>query len=173
MPEKTARQELPGGQAFPRADRISLKSRANSLANFLACLLLGSAKLAVTIQARGFAVPALSSSENYRVLSLRTEASGERKPAHASETVGELAGRFAAMLEQLNGVDSGGNDAGDSTPARSATERPVALGAVSLLALQPDDPKVSAAAAAPAATESLHDVRWLAKLYNDVVLDGA
>ena len=116
---------------------------------------------------------ALPSSENFRVLSLKTEASGERGAASASKNVGELAGRFAAMLEQLNGVNGGSADACGSTPACSTAERPVALGAVSLLALQPDDPTVSAAATAPTAAESLHDVRWLAKLYNDVVLDSA
>lgn len=94
----------------------------------------------------------------------------------ASRSAGELAGRFAAMLEQLNGVAGAPDQTGAAAPVgRVSAEPKVSLGAVSLFA-QGD----AAAAAGPSPTSAdgadavvrhtlggapAMDVRWLTTLF--------
>jgi len=111
-----------------------------------------------------------------RVAPQATRAGGS---ARAAETA-ELAGRFTAMLESLNGVSArAANDEIDGGTAASAgvsgssSDRPVALGAVSLLALNEvgagDDGRSSVATLA--ASDTAIDARWLATLQNDASVD--
>lgn len=93
----------------------------------------------------------------------------------ASRSAGELAGRFAAMLEQLNGVEGAGGPDGAAAPVgRVSAEPKVSLGAVSLFA-QSDD---AAAGTSPTAADGADavvrstltgapamDVRWLTTLF--------
>jgi len=94
--------------------------------------------------------------------------------ARAAETA-ERAGRFTAMLESLNGVSAGAaNDEAESSistraPA-SSSDRPVALGAVSLLALNEigvDEGDGGATANMVTTSDTAVDARWLATLQND------
>lgn len=105
---------------------------------------------------------------------IRAEEALDRGSA-ASRSAGELAGRFAAMLEQLNGVEGASDQTGAAAPVgRVSAEPKVSLGAVSLFA-QDDD-----AAAGPSPTTAdgaeavvrhtlggapAMDVRWLTTLF--------
>ena len=58
----------------------------------------------------------LANADASQQMRIRAEELLERKGTGASRKAGELAGQFAAMLEQLNGVgDSGGDSGGDGT----------------------------------------------------------
>lgn len=94
----------------------------------------------------------------------------------ASRSAGELAGRFAAMLEQLNGVAGTPDQTGAAAPVgRVSTEPKVSLGAVSLFAQGGD---AAAAGSSPTAADGADavvrhtlsgapamDVRWLTTLF--------
>lgn len=96
-------------------------------------------------------------------------------PARAAETAA-LAGRFAGMLESLNGVDARSNDNVDApieaTGGSHQFDRPVSLGAVSLLAMnQANDEGATAPQSTVATTDARSDARWLAMLQGDVAAD--
>lgn len=111
------------------------------------------------------------------VSSVRVAAQAPRTggSARAAETA-ELAGRFTAMLESLNGVSqtsTEGTTTGTaaSVSASAASDRPVALGAVSLLALNEIDAGTAAettTTGAPFNRAVALDARWLATLHNDI-----
>ncbi|WP_448204215.1 hypothetical protein [Azospirillum sp. sgz302134] len=89
----------------------------------------------------------LANADANKLVRLRAEEVLERKGTGASRQAGELAGQFAAMLEQLNGVGAsgGGTSAGEvgaASPvsALSSVEHRLGVGAVSVFAQSaPDD----------------------------------
>lgn len=97
----------------------------------------------------------------------------------ASRSAGELAGRFAAMLEQLNGVNGAEGTEVAGLNATSATgplptERGVALGAVSVFAQSAEDMGAESPTTADGAeavvehtlgTSTPLNVRWLTTLF--------
>lgn len=107
-----------------------------------------------------------------RVAPLAARGVGSQRAAETAER----AGRFTAMLESLNGVSArAANDEAEGTAAPSAarasassSDRPVALGAVSLLALNEIGVGDGGTAANPiVASDTAVDARWLATLQND------
>lgn len=95
--------------------------------------------------------------------------------ARAAETA-ERAGRFTAMLESLNGVSAAANDGAEAVAspnsaraAISSSDRPVALGAVSLLALNEIGLEGGGGTTTDmiTASDTAVDARWLATLQND------
>lgn len=124
---------------------------------------------------------AMASSDAAAALRVRAGAPGDAGGPAKGQTPGVLAGRFAAMLEQLNGVAegasgtaatdglSGGGQAGST--AVGGGEIRVGHGAVALFAQDADG---SALGSTPTAAEAAggqvdgsempHDARWLAML---------
>lgn len=100
---------------------------------------------------------------------LRTgEVSRDQGNLTAAKTAGELAGRFATLLQELSGEGTPTGASLHNTPTTPRPEGRVALSAVSLLAL--DEGAEEDAAPQPAtapANEAMVDVRWAAKLFND------
>lgn len=105
---------------------------------------------------------------------IRAEEALDRGSA-ASRSAGELAGRFASMLEQLNGVEGGSGQATAAAPVgRVSAEPKVSLGAVSLFAQSGEagaDGSPTAADGAEAVVRHTlggapaMDVRWLTTLF--------
>jgi hypothetical protein len=98
------------------------------------------------------------------------EATGPKGGLGAAKTAGELAGRFATLLQQMSGEDETTATASAASGAAMPREGRVPLSAVSLLALEPE---TTDAARASTATPSLAvepsvDVRWAAKLFSDM-----
>lgn len=88
----------------------------------------------------------LANADASQQMRIRAEELLERKGTGAPRQAGELAGQFAAMLEQLNGVgDSGssgtglGEVAAAATGAPSAVQHRLGIGAVSVFAQSPPD----------------------------------
>lgn len=121
----------------------------------------------------------MANADATRSLRIQTEQVLDRGAASA-RNAGELAGRFAAMLEQLNGVGSETVSAPEGAASSSAVggplERRVALGAVSLIAQTTEEPDPATPAgiggngAAQVVQETLAgaqplDVRWLTTLF--------
>lgn len=136
-------------------------------------------------------VTSMATSDATAAMRVRAEQALDRGGAAASQSAGELAGRFAAMLEQLNGVTDAANGGGDlestSRVGPVTTEHRVSLGAVSIFAQQAEGAGVTAAGGTPsdpaagaaqvvASTVSSgrpHDVRWLTTLFTQSGAAGA
>lgn len=134
----------------------------------------------------------LANADASQQMRIRAEELLERKGTGASRQAGELAGQFAAMLEQLNGVgDSSGGGAGlGEIAAAAGVQAPVqhrlGIGAVSVFAQStpdggedanahtPDPPTLNAAPKADEAMQVVqsalqagntsNDFRWLTTL---------
>lgn len=103
------------------------------------------------------------------VSSLRTtEVSQDKGNLTAAKTAGELAGRFATLLQELSGEETPTGASLHNAPPAQAMEGRVALSAVSLLALDSSADETATPQAAPSqGNEPIVDVRWAAKLFND------
>jgi hypothetical protein len=127
----------------------------------------------------------LSNTDSAAQMRIRAEEALERKGTGAPRQAGELAGQFAAMLEALNGIDSGKATAAATDAATaltsSATQPRLGVGAVSLFAQggageggdavhRPGSPQGAAANIVESAMKTANptDVRWLTTLITQV-----
>ena len=129
----------------------------------------------------------MANADATQLMRIRAEEVLERKGTGAPRQAGELAGQFAAMLEQLNGVSaSGGSDPGEVMAATPVAPLPsvqhrLGVGAVSVFAqngaetesaegqtLDPQPPKPEEALqvveSALKANNAPNDFRWLTTL---------